>query len=150
EAVKDEASRRSLISLLRSLGIEARRFRVDLESQWTRATTNGEHVRTGRTREPTSPVMSITDWADLGIGIDFGETMRYYAFSPCPGYGEKVSLSRGIPLELRGKRWYKVLKCFGGSTDGKTARLKDLITELKYAPRGNVSQLEAEGLHETN
>ena len=37
EAVKDEASRKSLISLLRSLGIEARRFRVDLESQWARA-----------------------------------------------------------------------------------------------------------------
>jgi hypothetical protein len=89
----------------------------------------GTHpIRPGR--DSTSPVFTIDRWSSLGIGIS--EESCYLALSPCPANGEPVRVTEAVQLELRGKRWLKVLQLLARSPDGRTARMSDLVTDLGY------------------
>jgi hypothetical protein len=89
-------------------------------------------------KEASSPstILRLDRWDELGIGIT---EKTYIAFTPCPDTGAIVSLSQGVPLDLKGeKRWPVVLGCFARSEDGRTALRSELLTRLGYMPKGKI------------
>jgi hypothetical protein len=98
---------------------------------------------------PKQGTILIERWRDLAVGID--DDWGYYAFSPCPDYGARVTLKDAFVLPLKGTRWKKVLPCLARSADGKTGEKSELVLELGYCKKGNISEdrAKADLLEET-
>jgi hypothetical protein len=80
--------------------------------------------------------LRVKQWSDLAIGID--DDCKYRIFSPCPELGERVNVKKARQLDLRGKRWQKLLTCFARSADGRTATTEELVMEFGYIKKGDI------------
>ena len=101
------------------------------------------------TETHTSPKQELTEcrlqierWSDLGIGMD--KDLTCYAFTPCPGLGDRVKIREATPLSLSGERWAAVLLFLARSIDGRTVKKDDLALAMKYVTPGEVQDQSAE------
>jgi len=92
------------------------------------------------------PRLTVQKWSNLGIGID--ATGNYLAVSPCPERNAVFPREKAVTLDLPGKRWKALFDLLARSEHGNSAKQIDVMTQLGYLKRGEISPDEMSELAE--
>ena len=89
----------------------------------------------------TTGCLWIKRWGELGIGVTADRNC--FAFTPCPNFGQQVTLAEGVPLVLPDGQWQRLLDCLIESPDGRTVTNEELLTALKLNLKSGKSSKSA-------
>jgi hypothetical protein len=80
------------------------------------------------------PVLTVSKWEELGIGIDADG--KYLAITPTPELGAVFPREKAVTLDLPGKQWESLLDLLARSKNGDTADKQDVMLAFGYLEKG--------------